>query len=95
MGLEIQVNSLEEMCNLMCDNIIPEQEEEWVFTFGYDQPNQGHYVIFSGTYGEARQKMCNKFGNKWAFQYSKKEWDEMYADPNRRWYMETPLEVEE
>lgn len=28
MGIEIEVNTLEEMCALMCDNIIPEKEDE-------------------------------------------------------------------
>lgn len=27
MGIEIEVNSLEEMCDLMCDNIIPKGKE--------------------------------------------------------------------
>ena len=93
MGKEFVVNNLEDMCSLMCDNCIPE-EEEWIFTFGYDQEHAGHYVIFSGSYGEARNKMCEKYGNKWAFQYSKKEWDEMANDPNRMWLMEKPLEEE-
>lgn len=95
MGKEFIVNSFEDMCDLMCNNYIPEEdiedEEEWVFTFGYDQEHAGHYVIFSGTYSEARNKMCEKYGNRWAFQYSKKEWDEMENDPYRMYDMETPL----
>lgn len=34
MGKTIEVNSLEEMCDLMCDNKIPEEEQTWIFTFG-------------------------------------------------------------
>ena len=26
MGMEIQINNLEEMCNLMCDNMLPRRE---------------------------------------------------------------------
>lgn len=28
MGIEITVDSLEDMCALMCDNVIPEQEKD-------------------------------------------------------------------
>lgn len=34
MGKTIYVNSLEEMCDLVCDNKIPEGEQTWIFTFG-------------------------------------------------------------
>lgn len=97
MGLEIQVDNLEDMCSLMCDNYIPEHckksEEKWIFTFGFGHEHQGHYVTFSGSYGEARQKMCDIYGTKWGFQYSEKEWNKMKNDPTRTWPMETELEV--
>lgn len=97
MGMEIQVNSLEEMCDLMCDNKLPnrkkEKENYWCFTFGYGQEYAGHYVKVKGTYGEARQKMFDKYGDKWCFQYSEDEWSEMENDPNRYWEMEKLLEV--
>ena len=52
------------------------EEEKWyVFTFGCGQKNEGHYVLFYGTYEEARKKMVERFGNEWAFQYTKEEWD--------------------
>ena len=67
----------------------------WIFTFGSGQPNGGHYVKFYGTYGEARDKMFAKYGNKWGFQYSEKEWEYYKNDPNRTWELETELEVAE
>ena len=72
MGIEIEVNSIEDMCSLMCDNVIPEQT--WYFTFGCGQENAGKYVKIKGTYESARQKMFDRFGDKWAFQYSENEW---------------------
>ena len=94
MGMEIQVNSLEDMCDLMCNNYIKEdnKEQKWIFTFGSGQKHVGHYVIFTGSYNEARDKMCEKFGTHWGFQYSEQEWEDMKNDPNRFWDMETPLE---
>ena len=68
-------------------------EQYWIFTFGVGQEHGGKYVRIKGTYGEAREKMCNKYGNKWAFQYPEEEWDEYKNDPNRDWEMETELET--
>lgn len=65
----------------------------WIFTFGGGQENEGYYVRVWGTYGTARQKMINKYGLKWAFQYSLKEWVKMERDPHRFYPMETLLEV--
>ena len=96
MGKEFQVNSLEDMCDLMCNNYIceDEPEEKWVFTFGSGQEHEGHYVIIFGSFNEAREKMIKRFGTQWAFQYSEQEWEEMKHDPNRCWPMEKPLEEE-
>lgn len=94
MGMECEVNSLEDMCDLMCDNKIPTPKREWwIFTFGWGMPHGGKYVKIKGTYGEARQKMCDKYGTQWAFQYSEKEWEDMKNDPKRFWDMEVELEV--
>lgn len=70
-----EVSSLEEMCDLMCDNKLPEKEN-WIFTFGYGQQHEGKYVRVTGTRSEAREKMFNKYGPEWAFQYSEEEWAE-------------------
>lgn len=68
-------------------------EQYWIFTFGVGQENGGKYVRIKGTYREAREKMCNKYGDKWAFQYPEEEWDEYKNDPSRDWEMETELET--
>ena len=76
MGKTFKVNSEEELCAMMCDNYIPEEEPKWYyFTFGHGQPNAGHYVKIFGTYGGAREKMFAKYDKRWAFQYSEEEWD--------------------
>lgn len=65
----------------------------YYFTFGYGQPYEGYYVKIKGDYGAARQKMFEKYGTKWAFQYSEEEWREIEQDPERWWAMEKELEV--
>lgn len=57
------------------------EKQYWIFTFGCGQKGAGTAVKIAGTYGEAREKMCNKYGNKWAFQYSEEEWNEYQNDP--------------
>lgn len=52
-------------------------EEYWVFTFGLGHENGGHYVKIYGSYYEARDKMINKYGTGWAFQYSESEWNKL------------------
>lgn len=64
---------------------------EWVFTFGCGQPNAGHCVRIKGNYGEARSKMCERYGTVWAFQYAADEWDEWKKNPQRAWMMETEI----
>lgn len=95
MGMEIQVNSLEEMCDLMCDNKIPKQKKEkeqwYYFTFGCGHKYGGHYVRRYGTYSSARQQMVDDYGVDWGFQYSEKDWKEAENDPNRYWPLETEL----
>jgi hypothetical protein len=96
--MEVEVNSLEDMCSLMCDNTLPKKKpkkkpEEWIFTFGCGQQHAGKCVRIKGTYGEARAKMFELFGAEWCFQYSAKEWDRMKNDPNRTYPMEEELEV--
>lgn len=88
------VNSPEEMCDMMCNNQLPEEKEQWwVFTFGCRQENAGYHVRIWGTFFSARDKMFDKYGDKWGFQYSWEEWKEMFNDPGRQWEMERELEV--
>ncbi len=68
---------------------------EWVFTFGFGQPHAGHCVRIPGTYDEARQKMMDRYGPHWAFQYSAEEWDAWKKDPNRAWFMEREIPFDE
>jgi len=70
-----------------------DKNNEWIFTFGCGQPNEGCCVRLKGTYGEARKQMVDLFGNRWAFQYSAEEWDAWKKDPNRAWYMEREIEI--
>lgn len=59
------------------DNWCGYQESEgewWIFTFGCGQEHAGCYVKIKGSYEEARKKMFNKYGAKWAFQYSLSDW---------------------
>lgn len=72
---------------------IPCEQQWWVFTFGSGQKHGGHYIKIYGTYSSARQKMVDKYGLAWGFQYSLDEWTEMEKDPKRFWPMETLLEV--
>ena len=46
----------------------------------------------TGSYTTAREKMIEKYGTNWGFQYSEKEWNDMKNDPNRWWPLETLLE---
>lgn len=60
--------------------------------FGYRQEHVGYYVKVYGTHAVARAKMCEKYGNKWAFQCSAVKLDELSKD-NLMWCMEKELEV--
>ena len=69
------------------------KENEWVFTFGIGQPLAGYCIRIAGTYGEARAKMWEQFGDRWAFQYGAEEWDEMKKNPNRIYPMEKEISL--
>ena len=64
--------------------------EMWVFTFGSGQQYAGHYVKFSGTWDEARQKMFDTYGEEWSMQYSEEEWED-WVKRRPPW---VPLETE-
>lgn len=42
MGMEIQIDSLEDMCALMCDNVIPEKGSDKEDEQGVDSDSQNH-----------------------------------------------------
>lgn len=71
-----------------------EEQKWWIFTFGCGHRFAGCYVKIYGTFSEARKKMCDKHGDKWAFQYSEENWNAMKNDIHRMFPMEnTVLEV--
>lgn len=94
MGQTVEINSAEDMCRAMCDNVLPKPEKQWwIFTFGCGQQHAGMYVKIYGTRDEARKKMFDKYGREWGFQHSEEEWKSFENDPNRWWPMEKELEV--
>jgi len=72
----------------------PDNQTWWIFTFGSNQPNAGHYVKFFGTFQEARQQMVDKYGLTWAFQYSEYEWNR-YKEQHPYLKLETELREED
>ena len=52
-----------------------QNKQYWIFTFGSGQKHEGYYVKINGTYGEAREKMFDRYGEEWSFQYSEEQWD--------------------
>ena len=97
MGMTIEIDSLEEMCDLMCNNKIPEkkkpEERWWIMTFGHGQEHAGYYVKVWGTFSSARQKMIKKYGTAWAFQYSLDDWVDWVAQAPQYMPIEKELEV--
>lgn len=73
------------------------KEQSWIFTFGCGRDVYGDRAgkavrVFADSYGEARQKMFEMHGDKWAFQYSAEEWERFENDPERFWYLEEIVE---
>lgn len=50
-----------------------EEPKDWFFTFGCGQENAGKYTVIHGTFESARQKMVERYGLVWAFQYPSAE----------------------
>ena len=49
--------------------------KKFYFTFGFGQKHEnGFHVIKSKNMSNARDKMFEKFGQKWAFAYTEKQW---------------------
>ena len=67
---------------------------EWIFTFCGGQPLGGYCVRIQGTYNEAREKMVEKYGTAWGFQYSAEQWETWKNDPDRTWPMEKEIPFE-
>jgi hypothetical protein len=58
-----------------------EEVQDWYFTFGFGHAYPNQYAKFKGTFGIARAKMFQMYGDKWAFQYNQDEFPEIA----RRW----------
>lgn len=63
------------------------KKETWFFTFGMNHLHpeygfsMGHYFVeVHGTFSEAREKMVEKYGTKWAFQYKRAEFEPAYCE---------------
>lgn len=64
----------------------------WYFTFcGCHDQRDWCQPIEAESYGEARAKMFEMYGDKWGFQYSASEWENYKNDPRRWWPMEKEL----
>lgn len=49
---------------------------KYYFTFMQRQTKlKNKFVVFEGTYSEAREQMVENFGSLWAFQYDEKQWE--------------------
>ena len=56
-------------------------KKNYYFTFGVgiDAPHRNCYTVISAeSWDDARQKMFDRFGREWAFQYDETRW---YIDP--------------
>jgi hypothetical protein len=64
--------------------------ECWYFTFCLSNEfHKNHYVKFEGSWSEARERMVENFGTKWAFQYSEAEFA---GQPEQYGYTELIIE---
>ena len=66
--------------------------QQWIFTFGVGQKNEGCCVRVNGTFDEARAKMMFRYGKEWSFQYDAAKWDEWKKDPDRAWTLEREID---
>lgn len=77
----------------MKDDSYWDKEQWWVFTFGCGQKHEGKYVKIYGTHEDARNKMFDKYGSEWAFQYSMEQWNNWLESKPEYLVTETELEV--
>lgn len=84
------VDEKEYRCEECVHNV---KDQWWIFTFGGGQKYAGRYVKIKGTFDSARQKMIDRYGLEWGFQYSEEDWENWKTNPKRFWPMETELEV--
>lgn len=70
-------------------------KDRWIFTFGCGHVYAGRYVVYEGTFMEAREQMFRDYGAEWCGQYSELQWKTWLNDPTRVVYMEQPLREED
>lgn len=63
----------------------------WIFTFGITHPLRNKVQPIRGSYEDARAKMFELYGKKWAFQYHMAELDELNKARGTR--LEPPYEL--
>lgn len=68
-------------------------DEYYIFTFGWNQPHENHYVKIFGSYKDAREKMVQKYGNRWSMQYEGKKWEQWEKEESLHIPVENLLEV--
>lgn len=74
MGLEIRVNSIEEMCDLMCGNQIPKQKEESKMKYECRNSLTGNVSRSYQTYEEAHEH---------AYRFDEEVWEVSEAGEHR------------
>ena len=75
----------ERLVEIMENQMTGQEQNNWYFTFGCGTKHADRYVkITTSDYGRARQLMFERYGKKWAFQYSEEEYDEAIAKWNYR-----------
>ena len=50
-----------------------EKEQDWYFTWGFNQGHDNCYTIIHSTHESARDEMFRRHGKKWGFQYGSAE----------------------
>lgn len=50
-----------------------DDEQDWYFTWGFNQGHDDCYTVIHGTWESARQRMTELWGIKWGFQYPSAE----------------------
>ena len=68
-----------------------EEKQWWTFTFGYGQQHEGMSVRIYGTFDSTRDKMFERYGSEWSFQYNEAEWKD-WEEKRPRYIIEALLE---
>jgi len=64
-----------------------DNKQMYYFTFNLEHPlSRGYQPILASSYGAARRKMFDVYGDRWCFQYTQEAWE---AQGCKRWYPES------